>query len=49
VPGAPPELTFVVQIAGFGFTFPEGIRRNLTVNRDDPTGVTVRFASRRRR
>lgn len=44
VAGAPPQLTFVVQVAGFGFTFPEGIRRNLTVNRDDPTGVTIEFA-----
>jgi hypothetical protein len=44
VPGAPPQLTFVVQVAGFGFTFPGGIRRDLTVNRDDPAGVTVEFA-----
>jgi hypothetical protein len=43
VAGAPPQLTFVVQVAGFGFTFPAGIRRDLTVNRDDPTGVTVQF------
>jgi CHAT domain/Ternary complex associated domain 7 len=44
VAGAPPQLTFIVQVAGFGFAFPEGIRRNLTVSRDDPMGVTVEFA-----
>lgn len=44
VPGAPPRLDFIVQVAGFGFTFPEGIRRDLTVDRDDPAGVTVEFA-----
>lgn len=44
VPGAPPRLNFIVQVTGFGFTFPEGIRRDLTVDRDDPTGVTVEFA-----
>ncbi|MGI9000834.1 MAG: CHAT domain-containing protein [Pseudonocardia sp.] len=36
VPGADPLLEFTVQIVGFGFTFPEGIRRLLRVNRDDP-------------
>jgi CHAT domain-containing protein len=44
VAGAPPQLEFVVQVAGFGFTFPRGIRRDLTVDRDDPTGVSVEFA-----
>lgn len=44
VPGAPPRLNFIVQVTGFGFTFPEGIRRDLTVDRDDPAGVTVEFA-----
>jgi hypothetical protein len=45
VPGAPPRLNFIVQVAGgFGFTFPEGTRRDLTVDRDDPAGVTVEFA-----
>jgi hypothetical protein len=43
VAGAPPVLTFVVQVAGFGFAFPEGIRRDLTVHRDQPTGTAVTF------
>ncbi|MGY4771796.1 CHAT domain-containing protein [Kribbella sp. CWNU-51] len=44
VPGAPAQLTFVVQVAGFGFSFPDGISRSLTVDRDDPNGPTVEFA-----
>lgn len=39
VPDAPPRLTFTIQVAGFGFAFPSGIRRELTVDRDDPAGT----------
>ena len=39
VPDAPSRLTFTVQVAGFGFAFPRGIRRELTVDRDDPVGT----------
>jgi len=39
VPHAPPRLTFTVQVAGFGFDFPSGIRRELTVERDNPVGT----------
>ena len=41
---APPQLTFVVQVGGFGFSFPEGIRRELTVDRDAPGGPVAEFA-----
>ncbi len=41
---APPVLEFVVQIAGFGFSYPEGIRRDLRVRRDDPESLSVSFA-----
>jgi hypothetical protein len=44
VPGAPERLDFVVQVAGFGLSFPEGIRRDLTVDRDNPTTVRVELA-----
>jgi len=44
VSGAPPQLTFVVQVGGFGFTFPAGIRRKLTVDRDSPDGPVAKFA-----
>ena len=43
VAAAPPQLTFVVQVGGFGFTFPEGIRRELTVDRDAPDGPVAQF------
>lgn len=43
IAGAPPELDFVVQVGGFGFSFPDGIRRKLTVNRDSPQGPTAEF------
>ncbi|HQR80638.1 MAG TPA: CHAT domain-containing protein, partial [Actinomycetota bacterium] len=43
VAGAPPQLTFVVQVGGFGFSFPDGIRRELTVTRDSPEGPTAEF------
>jgi hypothetical protein len=44
VPGAPETLTFVVQVSGFGFDFPQGIQRILTVSRDRPAGTSVSFA-----
>ena len=44
VASAPSQVTFVVQVCGFGFTFPDGIRRELTVARDTPEGPTVEFA-----
>ena len=43
VANAPPQLTFVVQVGGFGFSFPDGIRRELTVDRDSPDGPVAEF------
>lgn len=42
VPDALEQLSFIVQLAGFGFDYPDGIRQVLTVERDNPT-ATVRF------
>jgi len=41
IPGADPFLRFTVQVVGFGFTFPGGIRRQLLVDRDDPETGSV--------
>ena len=43
VAAAPPQLTFVVQVGGFGFSFPDGIRQELTVDRDAPDGPVAEF------
>lgn len=43
VAGAPDVLRFVVQVTGFGFTFPDGISRELLVPRDAPEGPAVEF------
>jgi hypothetical protein len=43
IPDAPASLEFVVQVTGFGFSFPDGIRRTLRVDRDDPTRESVEF------
>lgn len=36
IPGAPPRVTFEIQLSGFGFTFPSGATAALTVTRDKP-------------
>ncbi|MEZ5184149.1 MAG: CHAT domain-containing protein [Candidatus Nanopelagicales bacterium] len=43
VASAPEQLTFVVQVGGFGFGFPDGIRTELTVERDSPDGPVAEF------
>ena len=35
------ELVFIVQLAGFGFTYPRGVRGELRVDRDQPFKSTV--------
>ncbi len=46
LPDAPPVIDFDVQIIGIGFTFPDGVRRSLSVNRIDPTTATTTFTVR---
>jgi hypothetical protein len=41
-----PKAEFTIQVAGFGFTFPEGIERTLTVDRDNPESGRAEFAVR---
>ncbi len=43
---AGPRPEFIIQVTGFGFTFPKGTERTLTVDRDDPEQVRVEFAVR---
>ncbi len=38
-----PQPEFVIQVTGFGFTFPEGIQKALTVDRNDPESHRVEF------
>ena len=40
---AEPRAEFVIQVAGFGFTFPNGIQKTLIVDRDDPESDRVDF------
>ncbi|WP_181009913.1 CHAT domain-containing protein [Ornithinimicrobium sufpigmenti] len=42
-PNAAALLTFEVQVDGFGFRFPQGMRQPLTIERDDPENATVSF------
>jgi len=48
VPSPPEILRFVVQVAGFGFQFPLGVRDELVVPRNDPDAKSaeVRFVVR---
>jgi hypothetical protein len=43
---AGPRPEFVIQVTGFGFTFPDGTQRVLTVDRDEPLSARVEFVVR---
>ncbi len=43
VADAPKWMTFGVQLTGFGLSFPEGVRRDLVVDRDAPEQSEVSF------
>lgn len=38
-----PKPEFTIQISGFGFKFPDGIRRKLVIDRDNPASKRAQF------